>query len=215
MEPFGCGCTATWFGCYYFYPSQAFTAGLCTGQLCGSECGEPIGMGFSTADIVIKKNTIVKDGLTTISNLINIPQQLLIQNPIQCVKIPSRPTEESLKMVINNFSFVPLTQLKNLIDNLITSSNDFNTLSLPIFVKQQLDVLNTPTNIIRITQEVRNTIKTYIIGILADSVIGDEVKTYNYKQLFDLLFYYLAMNLRLQSSSMTQFTTQNIIKTEV
>ena len=57
---------------------------------------------------------------------------------------------------------------------------------------------NVTTDIIIIEKSIRQTVQYYIINILANSVYSEELNNYTYNQLFELLFYYIALQLRLE-----------------
>jgi len=206
-----CVCRSFLYFCWLYYTNSTGRNEACVGRTCGCTdvviINPRVNLGFSNAEIYNKKNQIVNDGLESIRNLIYWQPPDNNLEPIN--------DKESLKILLNKFSFLPLPEVTNLVNNLIISINDYNTLSLPVYVKNQLDEANIPTDIKIIHKEIKNTIKIYVIQTLRDSIIGDEVKTYTYKQLFDLLYYFLCLWFRLQFPVMIKVTTKNIIKNEV
>jgi hypothetical protein len=187
---------------------SSFSIVRCIGKDCGAfscDGNVAVNMNLSDLDIFIKKNTIAKDGLASISNQISIQPTNNLSLEIN---------KNSLETILRNFSFLSLSDLKTLIDNLVVTINDYNTLSLPIFVKNELDKQEILSDIKIIEKAIKKTLTAYVINTLSNVTISDEVKHYSYKRLFDLLFYFLSLYFRLKIGWIIK-TTVNVIKSDL
>ena len=141
------------------------------------------------------KDTIIKERLLQIYNLVHLPKG------IDFLTLTNTPTEEAYLTFFKKFesSTLNLRELRNLLQNMKSSFAFNNNLSASLLAKALLLKKLNPEKMLEISdniinQETNECLVNMTLNFILLAIYGSETMSYNYNELFNLLFNYVLLS---------------------